>query len=185
MTGYFYDYVRNIVIFLLFTSFLQIIMPSERFKNYIQLVLGMILIFIMLQPVKEILKKFEKLDFKNKYEQTFEAEYDEEKYLQIKNDLVSSMFKENIQSQIEKIIGDKYKVNSIDIKLGEDKYYNVIITEISLNLLKKEKSGIYVKPFNETNKNKNEFNDLEKNNIKKTISDFYNLNLDNIFITIT
>lgn len=185
MVGYFYDYIRNIIIFLLFTSFLQIIMPNDRYKNYIQLVLGMILIFIMIKPAKDLFKNFEKIDFNKSYEETFITEYDEQKYVEIHNEMVYGLFEENIKAQIEKIIGNKYKINSIEIKLEEDKYYNVVVTQINLILSKKEISKIYVRPFYETNENVEEATNVEENNIKKIISDFYNLNLDNIFITIT
>ncbi|MDE6357054.1 MAG: stage III sporulation protein AF, partial [Eubacteriales bacterium] len=105
MVGYFYDYIRNIIIFLLFTSFLQIIMPNDRYKNYIQLILGMVLIFIMVKPAKDLFKNFEKIDFSKSYEETFTAEYDEQKYVEIHNEMVYGLFEENIKAQIEKIIG--------------------------------------------------------------------------------
>lgn len=185
MVGYFYDYIRNIIIFLLFTSFLQIIMPMQKYKNYIQLVFGLILIFIMIKPAKDIFKKFNKIDISKEYTQVFNPEINEEKYNKIQSELANNILNENIKFQIQKIIGDKYKINSIDIKLKEDKYFNVVVKEIKLDLSKEEKSGIYVKPFSKNNyENQNNY-DFEKNNIKKIISDFYNLNLGNIFITIT
>lgn len=181
---YFYDYIRNIIIFLLFVSFIQIIMPNEKYKNYLQLVLGMILIFIMIKPAKDLFKNFQKIDLEKGYNETFLLEDNKEKYTKIHNDMVYNLLEENIKLQIEQIISDKYKINSIDIKLQEDKYYNVVITKIDLNLSKVE-DKIYVKPFSKQNINVEESNKIEENNIKKIISNFYNLSLDNIFITIT
>jgi len=45
------EYVRNIAVFLLFTSFIGIIMPSGKYKGYVNLVLGFMLIFIVLAPL--------------------------------------------------------------------------------------------------------------------------------------
>lgn len=182
---YFYDYIRNIIIFLLFISFLQIIMPNEKYRNYLQLVLGMILIFIMIKPAKDLIKNFQKIDFGSGYEETFTLKDEQEKYTELHNEMINNLLEENMKLQIEQIISDKYKINSIDIKLEEDKYYNVVVTEIKLVISKDEIKGIYVKPFSNKSGNVEEINKTEENNIKKIISDFYNLNLDNIFITIT
>lgn len=184
MVNYFYDYIRNITIFLLFNSFLHIIMPTTKYKSYIQLVFGLILIFIMIKPAKDLFKKFDKVDIFKNYSQTFDNNLNEEEYVEIKNELINNILKENMKFQIQKIIGDKYEITSIDIKLEEDKYSNVIVNEIKLSL-SKEKKSVYVKPFSKNLNNEKDTYANEKNIIKKLISDFYNIKLDNIFITIT
>ena len=45
------EYIRNIAVFLLFTSFVSILIPSGKFKSYINLIIGFVLIFIVISPI--------------------------------------------------------------------------------------------------------------------------------------
>lgn len=187
MLQYFNEYVRKIIIFLIFTSFLQIIMPSTKYKNYLHLILGMILIFIMVDPINKIYKNFSKFKINSPIfeEEDAQVKYNEEKFTRLQNEMMMDFFTENIKSQIEKIIGNKYKVNGIDINLEEDKYYNVVVKGINLDLIENKKVEVYIKPFSKKEEVGDNENNFEKNKIKKLISDFYNLHIDNIFIKIT
>jgi len=49
------NYIRNIAIFLIFSSFVSIIMPGEKFKQYIDLLLGIVLIFVVIAPLGGII----------------------------------------------------------------------------------------------------------------------------------
>lgn len=49
------DYVRNIAVFLIFSSFVTIIMPGKKYEQYINLILGIILIFLVTAPLAGIL----------------------------------------------------------------------------------------------------------------------------------
>ncbi|MCL2168840.1 MAG: stage III sporulation protein AF [Defluviitaleaceae bacterium] len=49
------DYIRNLAVFLIFASFITIINPGKKFENYINLVLGIILIFIVIAPLSGVI----------------------------------------------------------------------------------------------------------------------------------
>ncbi|MCL2855007.1 MAG: stage III sporulation protein AF [Defluviitaleaceae bacterium] len=49
------DYIRNLAVFLLFSSFITIITPGKKFERYINLVLGIILIFILIAPLSGVI----------------------------------------------------------------------------------------------------------------------------------
>lgn len=188
MMVHFYNYIREIILFIIFTSFIQVILPSTRYKSYIHLIFGMILIFIMIEPINSIYNNFKnfnisKIDYYKKEINTLNN-YNEEEYKLLKNNLLEDIFKENIKFQIEKIIDCKYKIEEIDIKIQEGKYQNLIITNINLKLIDRQ-NKIYVRSFNENEIKLEKFRNNNINDIKKLISDFYNLSIDNIFITIT
>ena len=45
------EYIRNIAVFLVFSSFITIIMPGKLYEPYVKLVLGIVLIFLIAQPL--------------------------------------------------------------------------------------------------------------------------------------
>ncbi|MCL2753405.1 MAG: stage III sporulation protein AF [Defluviitaleaceae bacterium] len=49
------EYIRNLAVFLIFASFVNIINPGKKFEQYINLVLGIILIFVLIAPLSGII----------------------------------------------------------------------------------------------------------------------------------
>jgi len=49
------NYIRNIAVFMIFASFVTIICPSKKFEQYINLVLGIIMIFVVAAPLAGII----------------------------------------------------------------------------------------------------------------------------------
>lgn len=186
MINYFYDYIKNIILFLIFMSFIQVIIPSGKYRSYINLVFNIILVFVMIQPLNFLFNNIKNVEaltiFKEDDFNTLDN-INMEKYKNIQNEMVKNAFEENIKRQIESLLNDEYYIQNIDVFLYENKYEEINIEKIDLTL-KSNNNNIYVKPFNE---NKNGENNQEKqiNNIKKIISNFYNLNINNIFVTLT
>ncbi|MCL2350256.1 MAG: stage III sporulation protein AF, partial [Defluviitaleaceae bacterium] len=48
------EYIRNLAVFLIFASFISIISPGKKYEQYINLVLGIILIFVIIAPLSGI-----------------------------------------------------------------------------------------------------------------------------------
>jgi len=49
------EYAKNIAIFLIFMAFIGIIIPSEKYKKYINLICGFILMILVLMPVLNLI----------------------------------------------------------------------------------------------------------------------------------
>jgi len=49
------DYIRNLAVFILFSSFISIIIPGKKYEHYINLVLGVILIFLIIAPLSGVI----------------------------------------------------------------------------------------------------------------------------------
>ncbi len=186
MVNYFYSYIRNIILFLIFMSFIQVILPTNKYRSYINLVFGIMLVFIMIQPLSIMFKNIKDLEsFPAFKEENFNVDnvINSKKYENVQNEMVKNAFKDNIKRQIETILEDTYYIKDINIELYENKYKEISIDKIHLSILKNDKS-IYVKPFKEDNSINNK-QQKEINDIKKSISKFYNIDSKNIFITIT
>ena len=143
------------------------------------------LVFIMIEPLNilfdnvkniEAITIFNEDDFKNN-------NIDINKYKNIQNEMVKSAFKDNIKKQIETILKDNYFIKDIEVSLYENKYDEINIQEIQLTLTSNNKN-IYVKPFKEDNDLKLK-EQKEIDNIKNAISQYYNLNIENISIMLT
>jgi len=48
----FFDYLRNISYYLLFAALVGLVVPSGKYKKYVSLVMGLILLVLMLQPIR-------------------------------------------------------------------------------------------------------------------------------------
>lgn len=55
------EWIQNIVVFLLLMTMLRHLIPSEKYQKYIQLAMGLILIFMMLSPITKILGMEDKI----------------------------------------------------------------------------------------------------------------------------
>ena len=49
------NYIRNLAVFLIFSSFITIIIPNKKYEQYINLVLGIILIFVITAPLAGVI----------------------------------------------------------------------------------------------------------------------------------
>jgi len=50
----FFDYLRNITYYLLFATLVGFIAPTGKYKKFVSLVMGLILLVLMLQPVRHL-----------------------------------------------------------------------------------------------------------------------------------
>lgn len=182
-----YYYVKKIILFLIFSSFVQVLFLENHYKKYIQLVLNLILVFIIVSPLTEIKNHIKKGNLEEyiKITENDDFKIQEEYYNDIQNKMTFGLLKDSIKSQLQNLIGEKYNILDFDVSLIEDKNYQTKIKNIDL-VLSYEAKNVYVSPF----KYSDESSDTKKyeqeiKNLKIIISNFYNLSYDNIFITIT
>lgn len=53
--GFFTDWLENVIAFLLLAAVVDLLMPSNRFQQYAKVVIGLLLLFVMLQPLWKVL----------------------------------------------------------------------------------------------------------------------------------
>lgn len=182
MIDYFYNYIKNIILFLIFMSFIQVILPNNKYRSYINLVFGMMLVLVMIKPLNFIfqnIKAVQALAIFNEEDINLNNNINVDKYKNVQNQMFKTAFEQNVKNQIENMLQNKYIIKNIQIQFYESDYEQIMIDTITLYLIENNKS-VYVKPFNENN-NKNE---KEVEDIKRLIAKNYEINLNNIFITI-
>lgn len=160
-----FGYVRNIAFYIIFMNIILIMIPAGKYQGYIKTILGFVLILIMIKPAESFFK-----DSNGKSLERIIEEYDInlnqkefEKGNDIQKELIVKQFEKNLLNQINNIIK----------KTDHDTYIekvSVDYIEENGNIIGIENINIYV-------------NDrCDKENIKNAISDFYNLENDNINI---
>lgn len=99
----FKNYLRNIVVYLIFDAFIGIILTSDKYKKYISLVSGFVLILIMLMPINSF------LSHNNSYNFSRHKDFDNRFILEVQNEAV----KKQISSIAE---NSGIKISGIEIK---------------------------------------------------------------------
>lgn len=187
-------YVSNIIYFVIFTAFVGIIVPHPKYKKYIDLVLGLVLIIIVVEPVGELLgvqappinQIFAGVGPADDEDMTELGRYED-----MQLEMVRKTYNQYAEKQIRALLSyeTRFDIRSAEIMTSDDLGE---IIEINILLLEK-KSGekeyrqtlIRVEPVRRISPEAgpDESYAVEIKKMKKIISDFYNLSADNIHIS--
>ncbi|NMB43141.1 MAG: stage III sporulation protein AF [Clostridiales bacterium] len=203
--GSIYDWVKSIVFFLVLISVINNLLGSSSYKKYINLISGMILIILVVSPLLRVFDIDEKIDYyfeKN----TFMADSQD-----INNDLIkieqsqmSSImeeYKKEIKSNAARLLEKEgLYISSFNVKINEDENSRSFGTIEKIDIVAaytyKEESNLLesidkveIDRIEIGQKNQEENNDNIKLSeteiyIKNLLSDFYNVDFDNINISI-
>lgn len=185
-------YIKSIASFLIFSAFVGMILPGEKYKNYINLILGLILILNILKPLAgkndwSLIIPNGLPEFEAVAEQAELSDYEE-----VREQLISELYKSRLSDQIVALIESEtdWRVLEADAEVRSDTGEPL---QITLLLSSEERehqpsSFIRIEEVNLTDGNHDEaeaaITGKEEENIKKIVSDFYNLSVDNIHIRV-
>ncbi|WOO36186.1 stage III sporulation protein AF [Anaerocolumna sp. AGMB13020] len=208
---YIYSWIKDIVIFMVLISVITNLMGKSSYKKYINLISGIILVILVITPLLKIFQLDNTLDY---YFTTnsLTAQAGEVQDINEKFGEIESSRQEEILTQVKAKITDKInelldkedvETESIEIILEEDAASSSYGSLKGLNVKGVYKSAVNKAKDKETIKiDRVEINeiDLKKDNssteavmdfispveikAKKVLSDFYNLDADNINISI-
>lgn len=175
MIEYLNTYASNIVFFLLLMVFLKMFLNNKKYVNYIDVILGFLLILILIEPITKVFS-MENIDFKVLQEEQVNIE----EYMSMGDDYISSMSAKTMKKQIEGLLVD-YDYEIYDTTISFDEEYNLksiniiledsTIFEVSVDQINIEGQGAVVES-------------LEILEIKNLVKDFYNLSLSHINVWI-
>ena len=188
-------YGANIAVILIFTSFLNLVLPGGRYKDYIKLVTGLMVILVIISPVAEFLNSggIEGLFNQAERELSMSITGKEKPYYDdgmIKT--VMAVYREDIASGLEKKLAEYgYEAESIFIDIDESDENFGLIRGIRLvvskrEVVKEEKSNfikvdkIRIEPIGGESRIGGDSPEIKT--LKNFISGFYNLSVENIYI---
>ena len=180
---------QGIIVAVIIATIIEMILPNGNLKKYVKVVIGIYILFSIVSPIIE--KMSSKTDFNNivdisKYENKIE-ESDEKILRKIEsnnNRTIKDIYLENLESDIKNRLQQKnFYVDEIAINIKDDKNYTITKIQIKASI-KNDNSKINEIDIN-IGKEKKQYNHVseeEKIEIKKYLSEYYNLSEDKIII---
>ncbi|MCD8237927.1 MAG: stage III sporulation protein AF [Clostridiales bacterium] len=114
-----YDYIRNIGCFAVFAAAVKMISPEGSFRGYINMILGLMLMGIMLNPISVVLKTTlpELQDYVLKEGSAVLSEaFDEEEY----RETVISEYESLVRERVLKLCQSYIENPSVSAEIGSD-----------------------------------------------------------------
>jgi stage III sporulation protein AF len=120
------EWVTNIILFVLFATMIDMLLPNSKFQKYTKMVIGLLLIAIILTPIFKLIT----MDF----EETFAIampEWEKAKDQEIKNliDLQKSEIQESHDAYILKQMAVQLKTDTEEELMDQ---YGLVITDLNL-----------------------------------------------------
>lgn len=201
-----YDWVRNIIIFLVLTTIIGNLLGKSSYKKYITLTTGIILVILVVSPLLQLFHLDETLDYYLS-NNLFKAEAEEYngRLLDVEETKMTTIvqnYKDIINEQVEGLLKTQgLSITNIDIVVEENEESKDFGSLKSLTIeasMKKEEDksektmieDILIDKIKIGDKEESEADKGDQNlspeeiNVKNLLSDFYNMNPDNINISI-
>ena len=196
----FYNFIKNIVLFLLLAKILEYLIPNGNMKKYFKLFSGIILIIIILTPIIKYNGVLERLNYniiENEFKINSNYSQDNKEFLEVHNKVTMKIYKEKITSHIKDIL-DNENISIINISLevdddiNSDKYGEIEVIDLIIKdevaKKKSDTNAVRIEKILIGKSNKKEVrtseNILLEKKIKNIIKNFYKLPSNNIHITI-
>ncbi|MDD5937017.1 MAG: stage III sporulation protein AF [Clostridiales bacterium] len=205
-----YDWMKNIIVFMILTTVILNLLGKSNYKKYVGLITGLILVLLVIRPILTLVGKAEYMDFSLESLESLSDAQDFEHEIfameeQREVDILSE-YRKVIMKQTNKLIGEKgLEVVTMAIDVEEDKssieFGNIrsmtLVTRYKTSMdmpgktgeiskVEKVEIGQIVLGQDGTNLKESQQNSLSpmEVSIKKLLSDFYNIENNNINITI-
>lgn len=171
---YIISYGKTLIFFLLFMTFIKMLLNDKNYMKYIEVVLGFLLIIILIEPITKVLS-IENIDF-TIWE---EKEIDIDEYTDLGENYAISLSEKTIESQIEDLLKDlNYEI--LDTTISFDEEYNLK----SINIILRDKSISKINVDISVEGEGAIVESLEVLEIKNRLKDFYDLSLSHINVYI-
>lgn len=187
-------WLKDIVVLFILISIAELIMPKGNMKKYINMVIGLLIIFTIISPFAKLLKlnfNLEQTVFNYSKENIFESKENNGLSIQ-QEEQIKKIYKEKISNEISELIEEKTDYKVLDIVVGiiekEESYGEIDYLDIVIGKETQttSKSKIYVEKVKSVEINsgpkENNVPDGEYEELKELISNSYLVAKDRIII---
>lgn len=202
------QYTQSIAMIIIFTSIINLIMPSGNFQKYIKMVLGLIVIITILAPINTLIfkNKPDYTDILKRYETDIEStsmkkstsmQIHSGQYLEAQKEIILDSYKEKLIPQMTDIIekSDKVAVTALNLGFDEDiesaKFGTITTINMTVSQVEEERNKkiIKVPKIKVGTKQIQSYSGDQvaaqiEEKIKTCLIDFYNLSSVNINIIV-
>ena len=136
------SWIRNIVIYLILISIVLAVIPSEKYKKYVQLFLGLVLAVLVARPLLKLIQQDSLL---NEYFQFYPAvtkEVEEQR-----NQAILDAYQAQIQEELSTCANEKgWNIVELEIQWGKEENFGVI-QQMQIYLEDREEEDFIVAPI--------------------------------------
>jgi len=191
------EYIRNIAVFLIFSSFIAIISPGKKYEPYINLVLGIILIFLITIPLAGMITAISGgsgdffSDATLRHDRAVMARQIEEAS-QSQIDAILDTYTQSLTQQLLRIVSNhNFTLYDADFKIDTGEDFGAILSmhltvgedDLPTRLIRIDPVRIGAAVNARGQPTPSEIEESPRiMALKSVISDFYNLAQDNIYI---
>lgn len=185
-----YQWIKNIVFYMILITAVMNVIPNNNYKKYINLFTGIVMIILVISPISSLLGASTRLDtnfIKNIYNQELSnIKVDAYQISDTSSSKLLEEYKNEISNQVEEIVKKEgYFVVESEIVMNEDRdsdnYGNLEGLQVELSTQEKKNQKILV---DKIQIGKKQFENPEEISVKNILDDFYNVGLDNINVSI-
>ena len=133
----FFDYLRNITYYLLFAALVGLVVPSGKYKKFVSLVMGLILLVLMLQPIRHFVGTEIPVTqwFAGIIQPHYQDDHDQASYAIWRDAHLSAAFEDQLKAQVEGLLNrsnitlhsaeftytqDFSRVTSVKVQVSQD-----------------------------------------------------------------
>lgn len=192
---YFVQWIKNIAIFYIIASLILNIIPGDKYKRYIRLFLGVVMVILLIKPIGRLTGldgKFDELFWTGSYgamsaDLKAELAFADEERIR----LITAEFEKKISDDIKEYVeslGAVYISSRPEINIDPASKGYGSLSRISVDISRGgaySQGNIYVPPVYAQDKDKYYEDELIAIEIKNYLADFYNLEKRNIYVNIS
>ncbi len=197
------DFIRawiiDIVIMFIFISIIELVLPNGNMKKYINMIVGLLIIFTIINPFIKLFNidlNLDKAVFNQISQQDIDINENKE-FLLNQEKQVAMLYEEKIRREIIELVevNTTFKISemNIDINTDEDNYGSIALLELVIEEKQEiieDKNKIVIKEvkpiiIGEKSVHKKDYKKFDNDEeIKELISQKYNLEKENILVFI-
>lgn len=196
-----YSWVRNVVIYMILNTIIMNLLGNKSYKKYVSIASGMILVLIVISPILKLLRMNMDMDINlasNSFSiETAEFKNDIARMEEKQLDMIFADYREKVKEQVIKVLSsEELYLEACDITFDMDKESSTFgvmkaidIKAAAVQTTKEKASIIAIEEIvimdrEEAEIAKNNLPSPTEISIKNRLSDFYNIEADNINISI-
>ncbi|WP_408954657.1 stage III sporulation protein AF [Natroniella sp. ANB-PHB2] len=172
------EWVKNIVLVILFSNFIQMLVPSGQMKSFVKVIIGFFIILVVLNPILSLARypqQILNLDLFSIQKPSFDEvlEYGESLKREQDNE-IRDEYEQRLGKQIESFIEFNFQIEST-VKLSLDQE-----NELEKIKIRAQKGRINPVNIDLSQEDKDSKSDQKEKKIKELITNFYGLNLEQV-----
>ncbi|MCK8817503.1 stage III sporulation protein AF [Natroniella sulfidigena] len=172
------EWVRNIVLVILFANFIQMLVPSGQMKRFVKVIIGFFIILVVLNPILSLARypqQILSLELSNIQRPSFEEVVEDgESLRRDQNEQVKGEYKQRLSKQIESFIEFNFQIKpTVELTLDQE-------NELEQVVIKGRKAGVTPVNVDLSEDDKEPKFDQKEESMEELIANFYGLNLDQV-----